>query len=285
MDKISDETLMAYADDELTPAERGEVEAAIAASPELRSRLLVFERTKSGLSGLYNEPMRRPVPDRLIDAALGVAGGSEIQARQSRPGLGAASAFENMLAILLQREHMAFAIPTIVGLLVFAAGLSGWHLRSIVGQPTAADQSPLVVLEQGRVVAHGLLQQALETAPSGHSFALPERRQGNLPKTDARTAVKPQITFRTTDKRICRQYLLTNAQEQQFTGVACRGAKGTWQVQIHVAAARRPVPTGNFAPAAGRVSALVDKHIDQLIDGDALRREEEQSLLDSWKAN
>ena len=72
MAKVSDEMLMAYADGELALTERSEVETAIVSNPDLRSRLSVFERTKNELSGLYDEPMKRPVPDRLVDAVFGV---------------------------------------------------------------------------------------------------------------------------------------------------------------------------------------------------------------------
>ena len=183
-----------------------------------------------------------------------------------------------MLSLFLPRERMAFAIPAIVGLLVFAGGFSGWHLRSIEGAPSSLEQPSLAVLEHGMVLAQSHLRQALETTPSGGSLASPHEASG-------RDTVKPQLTFRTADNKICRQYLLTSSKEGHFTGVACRGAAGAWQVQVHVAAAGRSEPTGKFTPAAGPAPTLIDEHVDQLIAGDALGREEELSLLSSWKKN
>ena len=259
-------------------AERSEVETAIVSNPDLRSRLSVFERTKNELSGLYDEPMKRPVPDRLVDAVFGVSDGAGSRAERSRPSIGAKSAFADMLSVFLPRERMAFAIPAIVGLLVFAGGFSGWHLRSIGGAPSSSEQPPLAVLEHGKVLAQSHLRQALETTPSGGSLASPHEASGH-------DTVKPQLTFRTADDKICRQYLLTSSKEGHFTGVACRGAKGAWQVQVHVAAVGRSESTGKFTPAAGPAPTLIDEHVDQLIAGDALGREEELRLLNSWKNN
>jgi len=179
MAEFSDEMLMAYADGELAPAERREVEAAIVANPELRSRLSIFERTKDELSILFDEPMRRPLPDRLVDAVFGVSADADGGVERSRLSFNVKSALAGVFAALLSRERMAFAIPAIVCLLVFAGGLSGWHLRSIGGQPTpagspavAAGQPPLAILEHGRVVAQAHLRQALEiVSASPHRIA------------------------------------------------------------------------------------------------------------------
>ena len=46
MSYISDEKLMAYVDNELTPSERAEVEAAMEADATIKSRMLVFSNTR-----------------------------------------------------------------------------------------------------------------------------------------------------------------------------------------------------------------------------------------------
>ncbi|MGI9422650.1 MAG: zf-HC2 domain-containing protein [Hyphomicrobiaceae bacterium] len=277
MGEISDKTLMAYADGELSPAECDEVEAALATDPELKIRLSIFERTRHQLSGLYDAPLRRPVPDHLIDVVLGSRTGTEVDAPSPPPTPTGLSKWTSALTAFLPRGRMVYAIPAVAGLLVFAGGLSGWHLRSIGMLPSASDHRQLAALKHGKIVAQAGLRQALETMPSGRPLTRTLSAGGQ-------TVVFPKLTFRTVDKKVCRQYLLTNELDRTYVGVACRGIDNNWQVQIHLAAKGQFARRDKLTPAAGPTSSLIDAHVDQVIDGDALGRNEELGLLESWKS-
>jgi anti-sigma factor RsiW len=67
--KISDETLLAYVDNELDAAARAEVEAAIAADPELARRVEQQRSLRKLLGAAYGPVLEEPVPPRLVAAA------------------------------------------------------------------------------------------------------------------------------------------------------------------------------------------------------------------------
>ena len=290
MDRVSDELLMAYADGELAPDERSRIEAEIELDKDLRARLSIFERTKTELPSLFDEPMRRPVPDRLVDAAFGIPSKADSGAKPSRERAASFGWFKSFLAQILPPARLAYAVPAMACVLLFAGGLSGWHLKSIGSLHPASRQQPLAVLQHGKVIAQAQLHQALEATASGQTLALSEQagEPGVVkPQFTFRTADK-QFSFRTEDKKVCRQYLLSQERQANYAGVACRESDGSWQVQIHVVAAGwagRAATTGKFTPASGPKSDPIDEHVDRMIDGDVLGREEELELLKSWKAN
>ena len=70
MTDISDEVLMAYADGELDASGCARVETYIAEDHKGVARLAVFTSTGRSLGMLYDEPMRQPAPQRLIETVL-----------------------------------------------------------------------------------------------------------------------------------------------------------------------------------------------------------------------
>ena len=67
--KISYQTLLAYVDNELDAAARAEVEAAIAADPELARRVEQQRSLRKLLGAAYGPVLEEPVPPRLLAAA------------------------------------------------------------------------------------------------------------------------------------------------------------------------------------------------------------------------
>ena len=70
---ISDEVLMALADGELAGDERARIAKIVANSEAAAARLAAFTSTGRHLSGLFEQPMLEPVPQRLIDTVRGHA--------------------------------------------------------------------------------------------------------------------------------------------------------------------------------------------------------------------
>ncbi len=66
---VTDELLMAYADGELSGADRAEVEAAVAADPALKERLERQQRLRARLAGAFASVLDEPAPERLVEAA------------------------------------------------------------------------------------------------------------------------------------------------------------------------------------------------------------------------
>jgi anti-sigma factor RsiW len=64
--RLDDETLMAYADGELSPLEAKRVERAMADDPELARRVARFSATRRALKTAYDTVVSQPVPDHLL---------------------------------------------------------------------------------------------------------------------------------------------------------------------------------------------------------------------------
>ena len=63
--KYDDEILMAYADGELDPARRAEIDAAIAKDPALARRVEQQRALRARLAGAFAKVLDQPVPERL----------------------------------------------------------------------------------------------------------------------------------------------------------------------------------------------------------------------------
>src|SRR5262245_48803782 len=89
MQKHNDETLVAYLDGEIDPAERREVEAWLDADAEARDRLAALAETTNLVRAAYADIVNEPMPERLIAAARGAtaaeASGENVVAFK-RPG-------------------------------------------------------------------------------------------------------------------------------------------------------------------------------------------------------
>jgi anti-sigma factor RsiW len=99
-----DTMLMAYVDGELDPAGVAEVEAAMAADLAVARRVRQLRDATTALRAAFNEPMREPVPERLL-APLGALG-------PQRWGAGLFGRYAAMAAIL--------AIAVLGGVALFA---------------------------------------------------------------------------------------------------------------------------------------------------------------------
>jgi len=73
MDRIDDETLMAYADGELSPAKAAEVEAVLRVDEEARDTVARYRESAAVARGAFAYAMNQPVPERLLRAARGGA--------------------------------------------------------------------------------------------------------------------------------------------------------------------------------------------------------------------
>jgi Putative zinc-finger len=262
--QLTDETLMAYADGELDPATRAQVEAALADDPRARQQLEIFKATGSRLADLFNKPMREPVPADLLALLTGGKPVGNVRRRRWR-------LFAMDWApwgVLFDGAPWVTAAAWSIPLLLLAAGIV-WYLR-----PAAGDLQQLVTLEQGQIFARGPLKTALETAPSGATVTL-----GG--STSAFT-MEALLTFKNRRQNFCRQYDVSGP-DSSYAGIACRGEDGRWRLELHIAVAPHSAPKDKVVPA-GKGSSAVEAAVNSVIEGDALGRDEEEALIrNGWR--
>src|SRR5258707_13515564 len=70
--KISDETLMAYADGELDAAARAAVESAMREDPQIEARVAAHRTLRRKVQAAYSAELSEEVPEHLLAAARGV---------------------------------------------------------------------------------------------------------------------------------------------------------------------------------------------------------------------
>ncbi len=282
---ITDEMLMAYADGELSREDCRRLEAMLGQDAGLRARLEPFAVTGSSLANVFDQPMREPIPDRLL--AVITAGGRRAGAareRQVGPVEQQATGIFDAIADALFPRGLGFAGAFTLTALVAAVGTAGYLAGSL--DAPASGGGAVVALGDGDLVAGRALKVALETQPG---------------VGDDKTALKsgaalwPGQTFRSHNEGFCREYKIAGVGGNGFAGVACRGGDSEWHVAVH-AEFKMPVGSGDQSAAkqgqkpeyesAGRAeSPSVEAAIEALKQGDVFGRDEEAAAIaNGWSA-
>jgi negative regulator of sigma E activity len=262
---IPDETLMAFADGELDDHESERVAHAMEASPALAERVEMFMASRERVRGAYASVIAEPVPERLLQAALGDAAGQRPDIRSSNMAAAETAAvvpFERPVAgssRMAQRRWLPVALAASVA--AVAAGLVGYIGGHGRGAPTNA-----VAALFG---TPGAVAELLTATADG------ERRE--LPVAGLVASVAG--TYRMADQRLCRTLDLNHA--ASGTGaqaLACRGASG-WRLEV---AMPREPDNGTFRPAAA--GASIEAVLDAGGASDALAKAEVDALIRSgWR--
>jgi len=245
--KYDDETLMAYADGELEPAQRTAIEAAIAQDPELAQRVAQQRALRTKLAQAFGKVMDEPVPDRLAAAAHGgaktaIGRGNVLQfparaARAPSPPWRA-------------REWIAMAASLLLGVLL------SWRWLS----PDAG------VFETGKggLLARGELARALNQQ-------LASEQRGEEP-------VLIGLTFKAREGNYCRSFVLRSA---QTAGLACR-VGSEWQV---AATDSSVAPQGGMQQASSALPTSLLRIIESRMEGTVLDAEaEKRAQQGAWDA-
>lgn len=247
---VNDETLMAWVDDELPPAEAARVAAAVAQDAALAARAARLRTLNDQLRQAFAGDLAEAVPDTLA----AVARGEHLTA-----------AGESGRVIALAGERRARARPA----WQWAAwgGLAATVAMAAVLLPRLdlGDSSPASTVQaqaDGRLVARGALADALEHGLSGEA-----RPDGT----------RLLLSFRDRGGEFCRSFAAPAGR-----GLACRAA-GQWQVVVLTAPA---VPAAASAGdrlrlASADLPAAVLDAIDQRIAGLALDATQERSARDA----
>ena len=253
--RFSEESLMAYADGELDPAARAEIEAAIASDPDVARAVERHRALAGNVRGAYQAVLEEPVPPRLT--ALVAPADDETTAelpvipladrrskRDRRAANGPASA-----ARLRLPQWAAIAASVAIGVTV------GLFLLREPAEPWEESGAGLV--------ARGELDQALTTELAG---------EGKY------AAVRVGISFRNRDGAYCRSF--HHQREAPLAGLACREG-GEWRLPVLTAAEKQE---GELRTAAAMPMAVLQA-IDSSIVGDPLDAPAEAAARDAgWQA-
>jgi anti-sigma factor RsiW len=259
MEKFSDETLMLYADGLLEAPERGRLEKALTRDARLHARLHVFRSTGRDLAALFEPHAATPLPPRLRDMANGaVPQISSSPVRAPREHLGPRA----WLPGWQQGAALAASLALLAGI-----GL-GWLLHGGVAGTSALPSHEVVRSDGERLIAGGVLRDALESLPAG----------GAEPGAHgSSTEVSVKMTFQDTAGHFCRQYQLSASQSQHYAGVACR-VDGVWRVDFQALVPPAPSSARHMVPASAS-SEIMDAVLGAIIAGDPLGSDDEAALI------
>ena len=235
--KLSNETLMAYADGELDAATRAAVESAIATDPQIAAQIERYQVQRKHINEAFDGVLQEPVPDRLLNAAR--AGPAKSSADVIHLARVRSEKNSRTRHVWSWREWAAVAASLIIGL---AFGQRSWR----------DSHEPMIATIATGVVARAALDRALSEQLAG--AATP-----NNP-------VRVGVSFRAKSGEYCRTFTLQ--QGGDIAGVACRN-DDQWRIQTLARGASTPNQEG-YRMAGAALPAAVLKTVEESIDGEAL---------------
>lgn len=246
MYKISDEMIMAWVDGEADPVDSQHVETYLKQNPAAAERVARFSRTGRDLARMFDQPMREPVPARLLDM---VRNGVRPESRRRPLWSAIVDAVRNASTPMMTTAALASVLV--------ASGFI-WNAKSFPPNPAS-----------GPVALSAQVQRALDTVASGTSLA--------IGPVGGSAAVRPVFTFASNAGGFCRQYEETLSSGSGQTGIACRQDNGEWRIEFktNVVAA----PRTGIAPVERMPLQKLEGAIDRLIKGDVLGAKQEEALI------
>lgn len=245
------ERLMAYADDELDPANAREVEQLLLGDEEAREIVERFRQSRSALAPGMDALLNEPVPQHLIDAIRSHQVEPEHPSTQTAPPIfnvvGRAAANDRAFWPSLAT---AASVAMVVG--IFAGQ---WWASQSVGSSSLAQS----------------FQRAMETLPAGEVLEV------------ADVQITPVTSYRGTEGQVCREFEQA-ADGRLALGIACR-TNTQWVTRFVIDQGPAGVATSapTFVPASGELDSI-SSLLDGLKLGQALSAEEERAAIQrGWK--
>jgi len=243
--KFSEETLMAYADNELDAQTRTAVEEAMATDPEVARRVAQHKALRGKVRLAFDNVINEPTPQRLIDAARGVPAvrreGNVIPLRRKAPPPRAWPQWASIAASL------------VVGVIIGQAMLRG-------------SGSDLVTSRGGQLLANSVLAHALS-------------EQLASTQTD-QSAVRIGVSFKSKAGAYCRTF--TAHESTALAGLACRD-HDDWHVQVLAQTTSTPDNGTAYRQAGSALPKSVLQAVDDNIAGEPLDAAAETAARDkNW---
>lgn len=241
---FSEETLMAYADNELDSETRSAVEAAMEADPEIARRVARHKALRGQLRATFDKVLDEPSPQRLVDAARGVPAvrreGNVIPLRRKAPPRRTWPQWASLAATLV--------VGVIIG-------------HALLRTPTSG--SPVTTSRDGQLLASGSLAQSLSDQLA--STQTPD------------TPVKIGVSFKSKAGAYCRTF--TMSESTALAGLACRD-HSDWRVQVLTQSAQHAQQEGTYRHAGSEMPRAVMQAVDDSIAGEALDARAEAAARD-----
>lgn len=253
--RMSDETLMAYADGELDQSTRLQVELAMQADPGVAVRVRQHMALRRNVFNAFSNSLDAPVPARLRDMVGKGAGGPAAGAAQPRPKViqldSVRAARSKPVAPPPPRRRWSWPEwGALAASLVLGAGVGMLAITSFHSETQFA-----AVNGNGLLRAHG----KLDTALSAQLASAPPPRGG----------VRIGVSFVGRDGQYCRSFELGTA-----AGLACRAGAG-WNIPVMVEG--QGGVSGVYRQAGSGLPAAVLEAIDARAVGPALDATAEQA--------
>ena len=246
---FSEETLMAYADDELDSQTRSAVEAAMATDPEIARRIAQHKALRDRLRATFDTVLEERPPQRLVDAARGVPAirreGNVIPLRRRQPPRRAWPQWATLAATLV--------IGVVIG-------------QALLRMPTTGMP---VISRNGQVLASGTLAQALSEQLA--STQTPD------------SAVKIGVSFRSKAGAYCRTFTLHDS--GTLAGLACRD-HDDWRVQTLAQSTQpsgessSPNNSGGYRQAGSEMPRSIQPAVEDSISGEPFDAHAEAAARD-----
>jgi len=263
--RISDDALMALADNELPETEANELRAALRNDEDAATRFAMFVETRM----LLADPARHDeeVSDALRAAVVRADAQYSAQDRITTNGRDRALPGRPShdrgprRAVGSGANARRWQMPMAAALLLSLGGLSGYLIAQ---QQRSADNS----LQTALMTIPGnerALSDALDTGISGSETVL-TGGQGE------KVRIVVLSTHRLADGTFCREFEIARAQES-LIGASCRRNNG-WRTEVAVL---RDSGKGRVVPASG--AAVVDDHLNALGSEGALSPEDERAAM------
>jgi anti-sigma factor RsiW len=265
---IPDETLMAYADGELEPAQRAEVEAALAADPTLVIRVEQHRALRKKLNAAFDPILMETVPDALVakvfasPPSAATPGATITDLRRVRA---ARAAEAKEAAAFARRAKMPRVRWTWFEWAAVAASLATGAVIAHLALNTP--EANRIGTQHGQLVAQADLAQALSTQ-------LVVDQAPDAP-------VQIGVSFKSKSGDTCRTF--TVKEQNVLGGLACREGDA-WRVQVLANASSGANAQGGYKPAGGSMPAAIVTAVEQQIEGEALDAAgEEAARAQGWQ--
>lgn len=209
--QIDLETLVSYADGQLSANETRRVEAQLAEDAEARETVRQLRESAALLRAAFNEPINEPVPARVLEAINSTVAEQAVVAQG--PGRGP-----------LHRWPPALAAS--VAFLLLGLGGSYFLADYRVGQELSRIELVRLADKQAQEAA---LFEALEKNISGQTVAWEN------PDSGRRGSVTPVRTFKNRQGQWCREYAASEAygvDQESRRAIACRQPEGIWKTRM-----------------------------------------------------
>jgi hypothetical protein len=245
---FSEETLMAYADNELDAQTRTAVEAAMAADPEIARRVAQHKALRGKVRLAFDNVINEPTPQRLVKTARGTP---------TREG----TTREGNVIPLRRKAPQRRGVPLWVSI---AASLV---IGIVIGQAMLhGSGSTTITSRDGQLLASGVLAHALSA-------------QLASAQTD-QNPVQIGVSFKSKAGDYCRTFAVHES--TTLAGLACR-QHDDWHVQVLAQTTPTTQSAGAYRQAASEIPKSVLQSVDDNIAGDPLDAHAETAARDkNW---